>query len=186
MMTNNILFYTANEEVALNKAKELAKENKLEFFSFSFSRESVDIITELYRNTDNILVFIANINKSPVVCSLLKPLEDCKKNCWCVASAKNYDIPIALESRFKCIDISDDTCKEAVDRFLSGDKVSEKEFSSLEFYRKLAEEVTKQDFNSKTLLRLNLINNIIDDIMLSTNNILWPELYYTLRGGWSA
>lgn len=186
MMMNNILYITDSNELAESKAKELAEENKLEFFSFSFSRESMDTIMKLYKDNDNFMVFIAGINKSPVACSLLKPLEDCNKNCWCVGSAKNYDVPVAIKARFECINLISDSCSEAVKGFLSGNNISKDSFSSIEFYRKLAEELVNKDFDSKTLYRLNLINDIVDDIMLTTNNILWDELYYKLRGEWCA
>ena len=71
-MLMNYLFITNNNEAVEALTKQYAEDNNLEFYSFNNNREDMNIVQELFKNADNLCLFIANLNKSPVSDVLLK------------------------------------------------------------------------------------------------------------------
>ena len=85
----NYLFITNNNEAVEALTKQYAEDNNLEFYSFNNNREDMNTVQELFKNADNLCLFIANLNKSSVSDVLLKLLEENNKNIIRVVSEKS-------------------------------------------------------------------------------------------------
>ena len=83
MIENNFLFLTNNVDRVQALTEQFAKDNNLEMFSFAMNKESIDAIHRIYTEFNNACIFISGLNKSNVADSLLKILENNKKNIWC-------------------------------------------------------------------------------------------------------
>lgn len=171
----NILYMTSNVELARKKAKDFAKEQELEYHEFKNSREDMNNILSLYENEDDCLIFLEGLTKSNVSNSLLEVLEETPKNIYMFATSSSYDVNIALQSRFELhyLDIIEDM---NADEFIRTRKATKDQYSKLSFYIDIAKLVAKYKINMYH--NIPLINDIIYDIKLTTNNTLW-DYHYT-------
>ena len=162
-----------NHKDCQKDALEYAKNNRLEFLSFSVSRQNIDDIVALYKTANHIVICLEGLNKSNVCDSLLIPLEENMKDIHLFASSKTMDIKLTLFSRFDDYIVADGENK-ALD-FLLNSKTSKEEYSNLKFWLDLADALAV----THDVKRLRKVNDIIKDIQLTTNNTLW-EYYYGL------
>ena len=98
----NYLYITDNDKAIQEKAQQYAKDFN-GCYVFDNSKESMKDIIYLYNNTDNIVIFVAGLNKSPVSDALLKDLEDSKKNIVMFATTNTYDVKEPLKARFQVL-----------------------------------------------------------------------------------
>lgn len=169
----NYLYYTDRDSFILKTAHMYAENHKIPVYAFENNKEDIEDILYLYENDDNCVIFISNLNKSPISAALLKPLENNKKNITMFATCHNYDIPYALESRF--LPFRDNSIDD-VDEFLRTHTATTEQYSCLSFYTFLASKTT----NIKNIM---LINWIIISIRQCTFNIFWPYYYGKLIEG---
>lgn len=169
----NTLYYS--KEQCQVEAMQFARDNNLEFLSFSLCRESVDAIVELYKYADNLVICLEGLNKSNVCDSLLIPLEENTKEIYMFASTKTMDVKPTLLSRFQKVVITKE--ENTAVNFLLTNKATKDEYSNLKFWLDLAEALSV----THDVKRLRKVNNIIKDIMLTTNNTLWQYYYEVIK-----
>lgn len=169
----NTLYYS--EKQCQIEALKFAKENRLEFLSFSLCRESINAIVDLYKYSDKLVICLEGLNKSSICDSLLIPLEENIKEIHMFASTKTMDVKPTLLTRFqKIVEFEDDNT--AVNFLLTG-KATKEEYSNLKFWLDLADALC----TTHDVKRLRKVNNIIKDIMLTTNNTLWQYYYEVMK-----
>lgn len=173
----NSLYMTSNVELVKKLSKDYAKQNNLEWYGFQNNREDMNNILYLYENNDDCVIFLEGLTKSIVSNSLLKVLEEVKKNIHMYATSSTYDMNRALTSRFiVCyLDCADNEAKD----FIKTKKATKEQYSKLSFYIDLAKLVVE----NKTYMQHNLalINNIIKNIRLTTTNTPWDYQYGRLK-----
>lgn len=172
----NYLYITDDNDKILNKAKQYAYENNLSFYSFSADKESITNVLYLYKTSDNLVIFLTGLNKSPVFDALLKKLEETKKNIVMFATTNTYDIKDALQARFVVVYYDNKDIEKEVKEFIKTGKASKEIYSSISFYICLGKYTT----DLKTLL---LINAILKQIKKCTYNIPWDYYFNVLKEG---
>ena len=170
----NYLYITDYYDKILDKAKQYAYENNLFFYSFFADKESITNILYLYKVSDNLVIFLTGLNKSPVFDALLKELEETKKNIVMFATTNTYDVKEALQARFTVLYYDNKDIEKEVNEFIKTKKASKDIYSSLSFYISLANKTN----DMKNLL---LINNIIKDIKKCTYNTPWDYYFSVLK-----
>lgn len=172
----NYLYITNDPEQVFQIAQQYAKDNNLLFYYFTANKETIRSILTLYKADDDCVIFIKNLNKSPVYDALLKVLEDNKKNIIMFATSDMDDIKEPVKARFKVINYKNKDIDKEVMAFMKTGKASKEIYSSIAFYICLAEHTT----DLKTLL---LINAILKQIKKCTYNIPWDYYFSVLKGG---
>lgn len=169
----NYLYITDNDNAIQEKAEQYAKD-----FNgccvFDNSKESMKDIINLYNNTDNIVIFVAGLNKSPVSDALLKVLEDSKKNIVMFATTNTYDVKEPLKARFQVLYYDNKDIEKEVIEFIRTRKVSKEIYSSLSFYIALAN-------HTPCMYDLELINMIIKEAKKCTYNTPWDYYFMVLK-----
>ena len=169
----NTLYYS--EKQCQVEAVKFARDNKLEFLSFVLCRESIDAIVELYKYADSLVICLEGLNKSNVCDSLLIPLEENTKEIHLFASTKTRDVKPTLLARFQKV-VTNEEDNTAVNFLLTG-KATKEEYSNLKFWLDLADALS----TTHDVKRLRKVNNIIKDIMLTTNNTFWQYYYEVIK-----
>jgi len=173
----NRLYITSDVDEVRQIAKDYAKQNKLEYYSFRNNRDDINNILSIYENNDNSLVFLEGLTKSNVSNSLLKVLEDTKKNIHMFATTSTHDVSTPLKARFVVFFLNSHTNK--AEDFIKTKNATKEQYSNLAFYVDLARCVVEQNKNMEH--NLHVINNIIKDIKLTTNNTFWDYHYSVLK-----
>ena len=169
------LYITNDYDTVYQYAKNKAKELQLDFYAFNGDKNGVDTLVELAKEHLHGVVFMCNVTKSPIFDALLPILEE-SDLCIILVSDK-YDIKQAIISRCKVTyQISNYT--EEIAAFMKK-KTLPKEIT-IDFLYALANEIINKE-TIEEYRKLYIINDIIKDIQLSTNNILQDELKYRLR-----
>ena len=148
-----------------------AKENKLEFLSFTLSRQNIDSIVDLYKTANHLVICLQGLNKSNVCDSLLIPLEENMKDIHLFASSETMDVKPTLFSRFEDYIVAEE--ENIATNFLLTGKATKEEYSNLKFWLDLADALAI----THDVKRLRKVNDIIKDIQLTTNNTLWGYYY---------
>ena len=180
MIIVNYLFITNNNEAVEALTKQYAEDNNLEFYSFNNNREDMNIVQELFKNADNLCIFIANLNKSPVSDVLLKLLEENNKNIHVYATAKQ-DIKEALKARFTIKHIKGKSYIKYINDFLADKNIPKEVYSDVYFYMELATYFVN-NYDKYTIDNLKLLHSIINDFTLATTNLNYEYEYERLRG----
>jgi hypothetical protein len=162
--------YTSHKE-CYEDANEFAKENRLEFLSFTLSRQNINSIVDLYRTANHLVICLQGLNKSNVCDSLLIPLEENMKDIHLFASSETMDVKPTLFSRFQDYIIAEE--ENIASNFLLTGKATKEEYSNLKFWLDLADALAI----THDVKRLRKVNDIIKDIQLTTNNTLWGYYY---------
>ena len=166
--------YTSYEQCYAS-ALGYAKENRLEFLSFTLSRQNIDSIVNLYNSSDKLVICLKGLNKSNVCDSLLIPMEENTKDIHLFGSNETMDIKPTLFSRFDDYVVAE--AENIATDFLLTGKATKEEYSNLKFWLDLADALAV----THDIIRLRKVNNIIKDIQLTTNNTLWGYYYELIK-----
>ena len=173
----NKLFITNNSDDIKTLAHEFAIKNKLEFLSFTYCRDSITTINTMYRNYNNMVIFLENINHDNISNGLLKVLEDNTKNIYMYATTIYSDLSKALLARFE-VQEHMTRIDDVINDFIHNKQITKDDYSRRDFYIFLAEYITKHPDKHFTY-NLRLINNIIENMSLCTYNIPY-QMYYDI------
>lgn len=172
----NNLYVTTNIDYVKTLSKDYAQRNNLEWFGFKNNREDMNTIIDIYNNNDNCVIFLEGLNKSNVSNALLKVLEENKRNIHIYATCSSFDMSTACKARFTVI-YTEDTFSFG-EKFFKTKKATKEEYTNLFFYIDIANYVVDNKINLQE--NLSLINEIIKDIRLTTNNTPWDYYYHKL------
>lgn len=177
---SNYLFITNNNEAVEALTKQYAEDNNLEFYSFYNNSEDMQKVQELFRNADNLCLFIQNLNKANTSDVLLKILEENSKNIHVFATGKD-DVKEALKARFTIKYIKGKSYIKYINDFLADKTIPKEVYSDVYFYKELATYFVN-NYDKHTIDNLKLLHSIINDFILATTNLNYEYEYERLRG----
>ena len=160
----NILYYTTDNTKVIALAKQYAQQHDKEFLFLPFDALEIE---RVYNYTNELVLCVTGINKSPKMDILLKLLENNTTQIDLFAVSNSYDVKPAIEARFNEI------------KFIKNDLSNTTDHNTIQYYINLANEIVDRHDNNMQE-DLAKVTEIVDKYMLTTNNICWDSLYEEL------